>query len=149
MSATLEILDTFDVEINGVAYSGKQGAAADNDDTPFEVTLTGQIHNTGTTLATATVAKAWDKDTHFPITFLQLYFWYDQDVYLQFVTAATNVIIKCTAKTPYRLTYNGLLAAANTTDITGGAEPTLAALDHINVGNYSGNTANYLLAVMN
>lgn len=149
MSATLDILDTFEVEINGVTYTGKQGAATDNADTPFEVTLTGQIHNMGTQLATASVAKAWDKDTHFPTTFLQVYFWADQDVYLQFVTAATNAIIKCTAKTPYRLTFNGLLAAADTTDITGGSEPTLAALDHINVGNYSGNTVNYLLAVMN
>lgn len=149
MSATLEILDSFTTEINGITYSGKQGSATDNVDTPFAVTLTGQIHDGGTQLATASVAKVWDKDTHFPTTFLQVFLWSDQDLYIQLVTAATNSIMKCTAKTPYRITFNGLLAAADTTDITGGSEPTLAALDHINLGNYSGNTANYTFKLMN
>ena len=44
--------------------------------------------------------------------------------------------------------FDSINAAANSTLITGGTEPTMSDIDSIALGNYSGSTANYTLAVI-
>lgn len=149
MSATLKITSNFLVELNGVQHSGKQGTITDGIDDPFEVTVDGKIHHIGGTLATATVVTLWDEDSASLPDFDYGWFWADQDCYLQLIAQATNVIFKVEAKVPFWVPgFDQILAAANTTAITGGTEPTMSDLDSLVLGNYSGNTLNYALALI-
>jgi hypothetical protein len=148
VAVDLEILDSFSVETQGRTITGKQGDYDDNTDEPFVVSVTGTSHDIVGSIATATVKTVWDDDDDLPATWDFFYFWCDQDVYLQFVGTATNFTIKVEAKVPFKMSFQKLLAAASTTDIVGGTEPTTETIDHINIGNYSGNTANYQATVI-
>ena len=97
MSATLKIINNFEITIRGVTTSCRQGtdsAASDND--AFEVTVTGNAHSMAGTLATATALKVWDDDTHKPSDFTYLFFKADVDMYIQIVGTATNATFKAT-----------------------------------------------------
>lgn len=149
MSATLKIINNFEITTQGVTYTGKQGLAADSADEAFEVTVDGTVHHVTGSLATATVVTVYDDDNDVPIDWEYLFFWADQDCYIQLIGAATNVIFKIEAKEPFVLPgFDSLLAAADTTAITGGSEPSVADIDSIVIGNYSGNTMNYVFAVI-
>lgn len=145
--ATLSILNSFSLPTQGRTLTGKQGTSTDSVSTAFEITVTGTTHTMIGTLATATVNTLWDDDNDFPIDWDYLYFWADQDVYLQIVST-TNVIFKILAKVPFTMTYDSLLAAADATIITGGSEPTLVDIDSIVLGNYSGSSVNYQLTLV-
>lgn len=147
MSATLDILCSFSVTINGVTYTGKQGTSTDGTDDVFSVTVDGKSHGLASQLATATVVTLWDDDTNSPIDFDYLFFWCDQDVTFQVVGSGSQYAIKQLAKVPIIMTYDSMLAAANTTDITT-TEPSFTDIDHVNAGNYSGTTANYVFFVV-
>ena len=160
MASTLSIINNFELTSNGTKKAGKQGLAADTSSTPLELSLAakpfaaspaivGTNHYSDGQIATATVNTIWDDDNDFPIDWDFLYFWADQDVYLQIVGAATNVTFKINAGIPFTLSYDQILAAENTTIITGGTEPTMEDIDSVVLGNYSGNTANYLFCVVN
>lgn len=149
MSATLEITNNFSLDSQGITKSGKQGAIADSPATPFEITVDGRVFQVTDTLATATVVTVYDDDNDTPADFDYLFFWADQDMYIQIVGSGTNAIFKVKAKTPFVLPgFDTILAAADTTIITGGAEPTLTDIDSVVLGNYSGTTANYHFAVI-
>jgi hypothetical protein len=147
--ATLSILNSFELDSNGRLKSGKQGEADSAVGTAFELTVSGTCHFLEGTLATATVITLWDDDNDFPADFDYLYFWADQDCYLQFVGTATNFTLKVEAYCPFVLPgFDELLAAASTTLITGGTEPTMESIDSVALGNYSGNTLNYTFSVI-
>ena len=80
-----------------------------------------------------------------------LHAWQDlNDVQHLLIGSTTNVIHRVAAKQPFVLPgYDTILAAADTTIITGGTEPTLTDIDSVVLGNYSGTTANFLFAVIN
>lgn len=137
------------MEAQGLTHSGKQGAAADAATEAFEVTVGGQIHKVVGSLATASVVTVYDDDNDTPADFDYLFFWADQDCYIQIIGSGSNVIFKIEAKVPYWISgFDTILAAADTTAITGGTEPTLTDIDSVVIGNYSGNTMNYVLAVI-
>lgn len=149
--ATLSLWNSFSLPSQGVEKTGKQGAATAAPQTPFDITVTGTgLFLTGT-LATATVRTIFDDDSEFPVSFDYLHYWADQNSYLQLIFAATNVILPVLAKVPFvlgPLAANLVgLAAANTTIITGGTEPTLTDLDSVVIGNYSGTTMNFTFAI--
>lgn len=147
--ATLEIVNNFSLAAQGVTAAGKQGAADDNFADAFQVTVSGVWHMLVGSLATATVVTAYDDDDDVPADWDYLYYWADQITYVQLVGSASNVIFKVAAKQPFVLPgYDSLLAAANTTPIAGGAEPALTDIDQVVLGNYSGNTANYLFCII-
>lgn len=147
--ATLEIVNNFSLAAQGVTAAGKQGSADDNFADAFEVTVSGTYHKLVGSLATAAVAVVYDDDDDFPADWDYLYYWADQVSYVQLVGSGSNVVFKVAAKQPFVLPgYDSLLAAANTTAITGGSEPTLTDIDQVVVGNYSGNTMNYLFCVI-
>ncbi len=84
-----------------------------------------------------------------PLDWLYFHYWTDQTSYIQFITAATNVIFKIGAYSPFSFGgFNKLLAAANTTPITGGSEPVAADIKKVVLGNYSGTTMNYVLSII-
>lgn len=141
--ATLLITNYFSLQNEGVEISGKQGSITDDPKEPFSITITGNSQQIQGTCATATVKKLWDDDESLTATITYFFFWSDQNCYLQFVSGSTNFTIQILAKVPFIMSGNTLLAAANTTDITGGATPSVAEIDHINIGNYSGNTLNF------
>lgn len=146
--ANLNIINTFSLTTQGVTLTGKQGEAADLAAEEYAHSITGTAYYTPGVIATATVRTLYDEDSNFPATFDYLYFWADQTVYLQLIAQATNVTFKVSAYLPFVLPgFGTLLAAANTTLITGGSEPALSVIDSIAVGNYSGNSANYILAL--
>jgi hypothetical protein len=147
--ATLSITNNFELDSNGRLKTGKQGLAASGFGTPLEITVTGTCHFMEGSLATATVITVWDDDNDFPADFDYLYLWADQDLYIQLIGSAGNVTIKVEATQPFVLPgFDTILPAANTTLITGGTEPTMEDIDSVALGNYSGNTANYLFAVI-
>lgn len=150
MSATLSIIDNFSLDAgNGLIKTAKQGNAADPPTTSWDVTVDGPNMFKEGSLATATVQKVYDSTIDSPSVFDYAHYWADQDSYIQFITAATNFIVKVAAKSPFNLSgFGKLLAAANTSAITGGAEPSVAAITAIYIGNYSGNTMNWTIAVV-
>jgi hypothetical protein len=144
MSATLSIVNNFEMESLGTVKRGKQGSIADAFDEAFDLTVDGACHIVEDELATSSVATLWDEDDDSPADFDYMHFWADQDCYIQIIGTGTNVIFKVEAKVPFVLPgFDDILAAANTTAITGGAEPSLTAIDSIIVGNYSGQTMSY------
>lgn len=147
--ATLTINNNYELVAQGLTSSGKQGLAASTLETPYDITVTGTEHKVIGSLATATVRTVYDDDDDAPADFDYLYFWADQICYIQIIGSGSNVIIKLAACQPFVLPgYNLILAAANTTIITGGSEPTGTDIDSIVIGNYSGNTMNFVFAVI-
>lgn len=146
--ATLTIINQFEaVLLNNMPVSGHQGDADDALADSFSITITGPGHIVPGILATATVVTVYDDDNDVPADWDFLWFWADQDCYLQLVASATNVTHKIKAKVPFTLGYDSLLAAADTTIITGGSEPSVTDIDSVVIGNYSGSSMNYLFAV--
>lgn len=145
--ATLSILCSYSLELQGRTYAGKQGSADDDVDTPFDVTLTSGIafESIGV-LATATARTIWDEDSFQPVDIQFGFFWCDVDMYIQFIGQATNVVFPVEAKIPFTISANTLLAAANTTALSGSA-PSVEAIDSIVIQNNSGGSGNYHLAL--
>lgn len=149
MSATLSIINNFSLALNGREYTGKQGAADDEFATAFDISVDGAIHIAEGTLATATVVTAFDDDDDVPADWNYLYYWADEISYLQIIGPSMSVVFKIAAEQPFVLPgYDSLTAAASATAITGGSEPTPSDIDSIVIGNYSGDTMNYLLAII-
>ena len=149
MSVNLNIICNFEVTARGVTFTGRQGAdtSAENNDA-FIVSVTGDCHQMAGTLATATALKVWDDDTHKPSDFTYMFFVADVDMYIQIVGTATNATLNCVAGVPFILSYDQILAAANTTDISGSA-PSMEDIDHVVIQNNSGGDGNYFFACVN
>ena len=149
--ATLSIINNFSLPLLGNTFTGKQGAAADDFLEPFEHTVDGKIHYVSSTLATASAVTLWDEDNDAPTTGDYIFFWADQDVHLQLIAQATNVIVPVEANVPFVLgggsTGLKILAAADTTAITNGGS-TLSQIDSVVLGNSSGSTVNYVFALI-
>lgn len=145
--ATLNLWNYFSLVSQGAEKTGKQGAIADASQTPFAVTVDGVCLDDTGSLATATVRTVYNDSNQFPTAVDYLFYWADQNSYIQLVFGASNVILPVLAYVPFVLAplaadLDGL-AAANTTIITGGTQPTLTDLDKVVIGNYSGSTMNY------
>jgi hypothetical protein len=147
--ATLSLVNNFELVTQGNTYTGKQGAASAAFATELEVTVTGTIHSVTGVLATASVVTVYDDDNDVPADWDYLYFWADVDMYIQIIGSGSNVIFKVEATQPFVLPgFDTILAAADTTAITGGTEPTLTDIDSVVIGNYSGGSGNFLFAVI-
>jgi hypothetical protein len=144
--ATLSIISNFTLDSNvGIEMIGKQGPTTAAIGDAFDITVTGTAHYVPGTLATATVVTVYDDDNDVPADWDYAFLWADQDIYIQIIGSGTNAIFKVEATVPFWLPgFDTILAAADTTIITGGAEPSLTDIDSIVLGNYSGSTANYL-----
>lgn len=155
MAVKLKILNkVVFVSVNGKEYTFHQGDSTDSPDDEYDVaaedttsTTDGEIHLVEHALATATVVTVYDDDNDVPTDWDYMFFWADVDMYLQLVGSGTNVILKTRKKIPFVWHYDSLLAAADTTIITGASEPTLTDIDSIVVGNYTGGSGNYVFAV--
>src|SRR3990167_4014662 len=146
--ATLSIINNLSLPTQGNTFTGKQGLAANGFSTALTITVTGTVHSVVGSLATATVVTVYDDDNDVPADLDYLYFWSDVDMYIQLIGSGSNVIFKNEASQPFVLPgFDTLLAAADTTIITGGTEPTLTDIDSVVIGNYSGGTGNYVFAV--
>lgn len=147
--ATLEVVNNFLLTSQGLVKSGKQGLAAGAFTDAFTISVQGQCHNVTGSLATASVWTVYDDDNDTPIDFVYLFYWSDQDSYIQIIGSASNAIFKVAAYEPFVISgYDVVLAAANVTPITGGAEPSVTDIDSIVIGNYSGSTMNFVFAVV-
>lgn len=147
--ATLSVISNFSMSSAGITYSGKQGTTTDSSTTSFDITVDGTIHTMRGSLATASVVTVWDDDDDTPADFDYLFYWADQDSYIQIIGPTMNVIFKVEAKVPYwQPGFDTMNAAANATAITGGAEPSMSDIDSIIIGNYSGTTMAYVFAVI-
>lgn len=146
--ASLLIISNFTVTSDGVVYSGKQGETTDATTDEFTVTVDGLVHQVNTSIATAAVATVWDEDNDTPADFDYLFVWSSVVMYLQLIGQTSNIITKLLAKVPYMLCNDQMLAAASTTAITGGTEPTLEDIDSVVIGNYSGGAGKVNFAVV-
>lgn len=147
--ATLSILNNFSLDSLGAVDEGKQGLAADGFAETYDISVTGTIHRVKGTLTTATVVTIYDDDDDVPADWDYLFYWADQTSYIQIIGSATNAIFKLAAYQPFVLPgFDSILAAGNTTIITGGSEPSVTDIDSIVLGNYSGTTMNFLFAVI-
>lgn len=147
--ASLRVLNNWQLNVGGLVRGGAQGGSSQPFFDPASVTVAGTIHGTRVVVPTATVLALWDDDDDSPTNFD--YFWVKADVaaYLQLVGATSSVVIPLVADTPFVLSGGDqILGAGSTTDITGGTEPTLEDIDHINLGNYSGGDATVEYAVI-
>lgn len=149
MANTLEIINSFIAVIDGNTYTGKQGEITDLITDEFAITVTGPSHIVPGSLATASIVTVFDDDDDVPIDWVYFYLWTEVDMYVQIIASATNVVHKIKAKVPFVLSYDSLLAAANTTPISGGSEPSVTDIDSVVLGNYSGNTGKFLAAFLN
>lgn len=147
MSATLEILNSFSMESQGRTIAGKQGDAADTVSDVKSVTVAGTVHELIGSLATAAGTTVWDDDDDSPADWLYLYFWADQDCFLQLIGATSQVSLPIKAGVPHTQYGDQLLAAANTTALA--AAPTLEDIDSVRIWNESGTTMNFHFAVIN
>ena len=145
--ATIDIWNYFSLDAQGETVTGKHGTITDLRETPTTLTVTPTVYRKIGTLANDSAATLWDEDAGDFNTFEFLHFWADQRCYLQLVSEATNVVLKLLAKAPFTLSTEYLLAAEDTT-IIGGSEPSATAMDSIVLGNYSGVTINYKLALV-
>lgn len=147
--ATLNVIHNIEIRTdeNGVTFSAKQGAADDAATEPFEMTVSGYVHQHAGVLATATARTVWDEDSYEPNDASYIFFWSDVDMYLQVIGQTTNFVIPVEAKVPFCLSANTMLAAANTTAISGSA-PSVEAIDSIVIQNNSGGNGNYVFAVI-
>lgn len=156
MAASLNIIDSFSaVAAMGQSIVGNQGVAGNPASTPINysaISLTGVFGSPtfmGTsygeygTLATATALKIYDSSVMKPATWNFFWLWSDQPLYVQFIGSATNFVTQILPSVPFKMIVDGLLAAANTTPITGGSTPTLTAIATVYIANYSGTTANW------
>lgn len=144
MAVDLNVLCNFSMTIRGKTVEGFQGTDADGvADDVFVVSVDGKTHRMDDTLATATALKVWDDDTHKPADFDFMFFVADQDMTIQVIGSATNYAQKVRAGLPFVLGYDSMLAAANTTAVSG-TEPSWEDVDNIVIQNNSGNDANYL-----
>lgn len=142
--ATLNIINRFSLSANGRLHAGHQGASSVDPQDPMTLTVDGRVHDGSGSLATASVRTIYDDDSDFPQDFDYFWFKADQDCYIQLIGATANVIIKVEANVPIVLPgFDSILAAADTTAITGGTEPTMEDIDSIVIGNYSGSTMSY------
>lgn len=148
MSVTATVVNNLTMSSQGSTITAKQGTSTDDFDEGYDITATGDAHKNIGTLATATIRKIYDDDTHFPVDPIYWHFWADGNCYLQWVGSGTNFIVPVASKVPFVLYGHTLLAAADTTDITGASEPTLTDIDHLILGNYSGSTINYVLTII-
>ena len=147
--ATLYMLSGFQLSSQGNVKSGHQGAATSAAQDPLAITVTGTAHHITGSLATATVATVYDDDDDLPADWDYLYFWADQDCYIQIIAGSTSVVFKVEATNPFWLPgFDACLPAASATPIAGGTEPTLTDIDSVVIGNYSGSTMNYVFAVI-
>lgn len=147
--ATLYVGNYLSMLNDGSEITAKHGETTDAVQTPFAVTVTGNVHQAKNTLATATVRALWDSTNFVPATFAYAHFVADQICYLQLRTSAAQIIHKIAAKEPFVLPgYSTILPAANTTIMAGGTEPTTVAITSIVLGNYSGSTLNYALSLI-
>lgn len=144
MAATLNIRCSFEAEINGRTITGNHGLTTDGPTDDFAITVDGQSCYKPDQLATASVRTLWDEDSERPADFDYMFFWADQDIYLQIIGSSTNVTLKVKAKVPIILGHDEILAAANTTALSAGVTPTMENIDSILISNVSGSTANYL-----
>ena len=157
MATTLKILNSFTLDSNGIETIGKQGAIADAltdkyslATSPTSLTISGTSKYMKGSLATATVNLLYDSSVDFPATFDYGFLWADQDSYIQVIGSSTNAVYKVGAQVPFVIPgYGKILAAANGTAITGGSEPSVAAVTKIYLGNYSGTTLNFVFAAIN
>lgn len=159
MASTLSVLCNFELsDGQGLTTSGKQGLAADASSEPLEFSLSGSpftnspaiagtAHGGPGTLATATARTVYDDDDDFPIDWDFLFFWADQDCYIQLIASATQVSIQVRAGLPFILGYDSILAAANTTALSG-TEPVVTDIDSVVIQNNSGSTMNYRFYVI-
>lgn len=147
--ATLSILSNFSLPSLGLTIKGKQGLATATIDEPLEISVSGTDHVVRGSLATDSKKTIFDDDDDVPATFDYLFFWADQDCFLQLIATATNVIFKIEATVPFWMPgFGSLLAAANTTEVSTGSDPSVTAIDSVVVLNRSGSTMNYLLAII-
>jgi hypothetical protein len=146
--ATLSIFNRFTMELLGVEHSGKQGSAESEPEDSYDITVDGTYQGQSGTLATNLVRGLWDEDEDNPTGFDYLFFWADQDCYLQLIGQATNVILKIEANVPFTLSSDQMLAAANTTGMSAGVAPSVEAIDAIYLSNLSGENLDYLCVVI-
>lgn len=159
--ATLNIINNISMTSQGSTTVVKQGTSTSDSGTAFQVSVDGNVHQVKSTLATASVVTLWDEDDDTPANFDYFIYWADQDTYLQFISAGAgsptngSFIIKVEANEPFVMPgFDEMLAQASTTAITGGTEPsgltnpTWGDIDSIVMGNYSGSTVNYNVAVI-
>lgn len=145
MSATLNVVNNFSIASQGVTSTGRQGLATSNFSDQYGVTVTGLVDGgTPGQLATASVVTLFDSNSRLQ-TWVYAFLWVDQIAYLQLIGSATNAVLKVAPYQPFVLPgYQLVLAAANTTPIAGGAEPSLTTISKVVLGNYSGTTLNYV-----
>lgn len=160
MTAILNIINNFSLlAANGQTFQGAQGPIANLPSTPINlanVSLTGifgspsfqgVVFEAASTLATATALKVWDTAVMKPATWNYFFIWADQPLYVQFITSATNFIAQILPAVPFVMSVDGVLAAANTTPMSGSA-PTLVAVSTVYIQNNSGTTANWQAAAI-
>lgn len=151
MSSTLSIINNFSTTINGVPKAAWQGSTTAGVGDAVTITLGGRDKITSSILATAGAIVIYDDSVDLQIADIY-YLWYKADVstYIQLITSATNVTIgPLAANVPISIGAYATLkivAAASTTAIAGGAEPSTTDVKKIVIGNYSGSNANYTFA---
>lgn len=147
---TLYIQNNFSLNSQGNVKSGKQGDILSSVLDPLAVTVVGQTHSVTGALATASAVTVYDDDDDVPADWVYLYFWADQDCYLQLIVAGASCVFKVKALQPFVLPgFDAILPAASATPIAGGAEPVPLDIDSVVIGNYSGSTLNYVFSVVN
>lgn len=141
--AEIRIISNIEIDgQGGGVLSGKQGDAEDADTDPVILDGDGDGFVVAGTLATATAVKIYDDDTHTPTSFLAMHLWTSVDMYVQVIGATSNVIFPVEAEVPFMLSSSLMLAAANTTPLSGSA-PSTEDIDSIVIQNNSGGSGKY------
>lgn len=144
MAATLRIIHTFQLlSDRGGDCSGKHGTNASNPKDPLKISLDGKRHHVASDVANEGNVVLWENaENDEPTTFDLMYFWADQDVWLEFIDDTDSVAFLIRQYVPFSLGYDDIsITPADTTPSTGATAPTNENIDKINVHNVSGETS--------
>lgn len=121
---------------------------------PFNEDLTGEVHRKVGSVSSTQSVVVWDSSTGSgttetdPVTFAKLWLWTDGAGYVQLISTSgtgTNVILPVVADDPLTLSDGDLLAAADETAMSAGAQST-QPIQKV-VLTTSGTTVNYVFFV--
>lgn len=137
----LSVVNSFDIAVNGVKYSSRQGLPSES--SPYSFDISSVVAAVETTVASSSVVQIYNS-SYIPGSFKYLHFWSDKGVYVQLSSSSNGVIVKMIPYVPF-VWQNGsvaFLASAMTT------EPSLASVTSVRVGNWTGELASVRLFLL-
>lgn len=140
--ATAKVISTLEITERGKTHLAKHGTDSSSERLPLEITdLDGKVHLTSGTLQDAAGVTLWNTSDDTPTTFDLAHLWTETNMVVQLIGDSSNVGIRVRAKTPFWLSFDDIVFAANTTVLS--SDPSYENIDKIFLWNDSGGEGDF------